>query len=61
MCAGSFHLSVKGRFSEIYSADDLRCVWRPLLSLQEESMRGVEGLCLHRSALCCVVRILRNK
>ena len=44
MCAGSVHQSMKGRFSEIFSADDLRCVRRPLISVQEESMRGVEGL-----------------
>ena len=37
-------LMCEGRFSEICSADDWKCLWRPLLSVQEESMKGVEGL-----------------
>ena len=52
---------MKGRFSEISGADNLRHVGRPLLSVQEESMRGVEGFLSARSALCCVFRILRNE
>ena len=55
MCIGIVHLSVKEGFSEICSADDLRCSERPLLSMQEESIRGVEGCCLCSSVLCCVL------